>query len=64
MKAKSLPGFEDNMVFISDFTQDEYLGVLNMTKAGPISRIQILGQGKVLWFNDSRELLIFLMKHG
>ena len=65
MKVQSLPGFEDNMAFISNFTQDEYIDVLNMTKGdGPINRIQILGQGKVLWFTSSKELLIFLMRYG
>jgi hypothetical protein len=66
MKAKSLPDFlnGEHMVFINNFTQEEYISVLNMTKNGPVTRIQVLGQGKVLWFNDSRELLIFLMKYG
>lgn len=66
MKAQSLPAFIEptRMVFLKNLTEDEYFELLQMKEQGIIENIEALGNGKVIWFYDSKETLLFLLRHG
>lgn len=66
MKARSLPQFinKDHMVFVTDFSPDEWCNLILMKETGQVERIESLGKGEVVWFSDRRDTLKFLLKHG
>lgn len=63
MKVQSLPQFinRDRMVFITNYTDDDLMRIYLMKGAGRVERIESLGNGRVIWFYDSRDALMFMM---
>ena len=63
MKAQSLPQFlnRDHMVFVTDFTPDEWCELIIMKEEGKIERMESLGRGEVVWFRDKRDTVMFLL---
>lgn len=66
MKARSLPQFlnRDHMVFVTDFSPEEWCELVMMKESGQVERIESLGKGEVVWFCDRKDTLTFLLKHG
>ena len=66
MKVQSLPNFvdRDHMVFIREYTNSDLCYISDLADDGVIYRIESLGTGRVLWFRDHRDALMFLLKEG
>lgn len=63
MKVQSLPQFinRDHMVFVKNYTEDELLDIYLMKEQGKVERIEILGTGRVVWFYDRRDAMMFML---
>jgi len=66
MRVQSLPDFvdRDHMVFIRDYNDDDLFRIRDLADEGLIYQIEPLGNGRVLWFHDHRDALMFLLKEG
>ena len=52
------------MVFIREYTNSDLCYISDLADDGVIYRIESLGTGRVLWFRDHRDALMFLLKEG